>query len=198
MTRGAASIVLYLAIAAPSLSAAAPVLSAEDRARLAAGDAVVHVGEDASGEADAAIEAAIDIAAPPSRVFAVMTDCARAPRYVEGLTSCRVLQRSADGLSDIREHHSRYLVFLPEMVSIFRSTYIPDQEIRFERVGGDLKFLKGVWTLEARKGGRATRVGYEVRVSASVSAPGFLIRAALEETLPNILGALRREVLSGK
>ena len=191
-------VALCLALAAPSPLRAAPALSEEDLALLAAGGAVVHVGEDASGEADAAIEAAIDIAAPPSRVFAVMTDCARAPRYVEGLISCRVLQRSADGLSDIREHHSRYLAFLPDMISIFRSTYIPNHEIRFERVGGDLKFLKGVWTLEAKNGGRATRVGYEVRVSASVSAPGFLIRAALEETMPNILGALRREVLSGK
>ncbi|MEQ1714449.1 MAG: SRPBCC family protein [Hyphomicrobium sp.] len=166
-------------------------------ASLNAGEAIVRISADETGEADGHIEAAIDIAATPEKVFAAMVDCARALKFVAELTECKILESSADGRSDVREHHSRWLSILPEMVSVFRSDYVPNREIRFARVRGDLAFLKGSWQLEPLRGGTVTRVLYDARVGISMPLPGFMIRGALEADVPKLLKALRTEVVSG-
>ena len=176
---------------------AAPKFDADDMARLRAGEAVVHVSDDDSGEADGRIDAGIEIPAAPDKVFAVMIDCQRALKFLAGLRSCKILEASKDGRSDVREHRSKWLSILPETVSVFRSDYVPGREIRFERVRGDLRFLKGAWHLEPLKGGAATRVLYEVRIGISSPVPGFMIRGALEDEAPKLLKGLRSEVMRG-
>ena len=142
-------------------------LDADELKRLNAGEPIVHVDSDDSGEADGVIEAAMVVAAPPARVYDVMLDCTRAVKFLHALTGCRVLETSPDGLSDLREHRSKWISILPETVSIFRSQYVKNREIRFEKAGGDLKFLQGSWTLEPLKGGAATKLNYRVRVGVS-------------------------------
>ena len=188
---------LVLAAVTVAAPAAAQSLNADQLARLKAGDALVSV-EDDSGEADGHIEAAIEIAASPHRVWQVMTDCARAARFVAGLKSCRVLQRGPADSWDIREHRSKWLSILPETVSVFRSDYVTDKEIKFERVSGSLRFLKGSWRLEPLNGGARTRLFYSVRVGISAPVPGFMIRSAIEADVPKLLQALRAETLRGE
>ena len=177
--------------------AAAFVVSAADDTRLKRGEVVVHVSEDESGEADGHIKAAIDIAAPPSSVFATMLDCARMKKILNHLKSCKVLEVAPDGKSDVREHVSKWLAVIPEIKSVFRSVYVKDREIAFEKAGGDYKFLKGAWHFEPMNSGRATRLTYDVRVGLGVPMPGFMIRSALEDDFPKTLQALRTEVLTG-
>ena len=186
----ALALTALLVASAPAL---ARDLTAEQVSRLKAGDALVAVNAD-DGEADGRIEAAIDIAAPPARVFAVMLDCTHAMKFLSNLKSCKILEASPDGLSDLREHRSKWLSILPETVSVFRSTYVKDREIRFEKVRGDFKFLKGSWKLEPIQNGAATRVFYDVRVGINAPVPGFMIRSALEQDVPKVLKGLRDEV----
>lgn len=147
-----------------------------------------------TGEADGHIMAQLDIAAPPRRVWNLMLDCDRAPKFLTALKSCKVLETSPDGLTDIREHRSQWLALLPETVSVFRSVYTPNREIDFERVSGDFRFLKGTWRLEPLTGGRGTRLTYDARIGVSVPLPGFIVRAALEDDVPKFLSAFRDEV----
>lgn len=189
-------------MAALTLAAAAPCraelrIDAEGARHLRAGDVLLEVADDDTGEADGRIMAVIDIAAPPPAVFAAMTDCSRALKFVDQLTVCKVLETGPDGSYDIREHHSRWLAILPETVSVFRSDYVQDREIRFSRVSGDLKFLKGSWRLQPMSGGSATRLIYDARVGVGMPIPGFMIRASLEADVPRLLKALRDEVLRG-
>ena len=176
--------------------AGAMSLDADELKRLNAGEAIVHVFPDDSGEADGLIEAAMVVAAPPARVYEVMLDCTRAVKFLPALTACHVLETSPDGLSDLREHRSKWISILPETVSIFRSQYVKNREIRFEKAGGDLKFLKGSWTLEPLKGGTATKLNYRVRVGVSAPVPGFMVRGALEQDVPKFLNALKREAMA--
>jgi ribosome-associated toxin RatA of RatAB toxin-antitoxin module len=185
---------LVAAAVAAVMPAIAQPLTPEQLTRLKAGEALVSV-EDDQGEADGRIEAAIEIAAGPHRVWQVMTDCARAPRFVAGLKSCRVLQHGPADAWDIREHRSQWLSILPETISVFRSDYVVDKEIRFERVSGTLRFLKGAWRLEPLAGGARTRLFYSVRVGISAPVPGFMIRSALEADVPKLLYALRSEAV---
>lgn len=170
----------------------------EAERRLAAGEVLVDIQPDDTGVADGHISAVIEIGASPATVFAVMTDCARTLKFMEDLKVCKVLETGPGGSYDIREHRSRWLALLPEMMSVFRSDYVQDKEIRFSLVRGDLKYLKGTWELEPLNGGRATRLTYEARVGVSLPVPAFIVRHSLEADVPRLLNALREEVMSGR
>jgi ribosome-associated toxin RatA of RatAB toxin-antitoxin module len=199
MSRKVFAVAAWAAVASLAVfqPARAETLSSDQLARLKAGDALVSVEEE-SGEADGHIEAAIEIAAAPHRVWRVMTDCARAPRFVAGLKSCRIVERGPADAWDIREHRSKWMSILPETVSVFRSDYTLDKEIRFARVSGSLRYLKGSWRLEPLNGGTRTRLRYSVRVGVSAPIPGFMIRSALEADVPKLLKSLRAEIVDGK
>lgn len=169
-------------------------LSPDDLVQLSKGEAVVHVSEDATGQADAVIMAAINIPTSPARLFSLMLDCQRSVQYVAGLKSCKVLEASPDGLSEIREHRSQWGALFPETVSVFRADYVLNREIRFERVRGDLRYLKGAWHMEPVSGDKTTRLTYKSRVGVNIPMPGLLIRSTLADDIKELLMALRAEV----
>lgn len=189
-----AALAAFPLLAAPAL---AVELGAAELQRLNARDVIVRVEADPSGEADGSIDAAIDVAAPPARLWSVMLDCQRALIFIEGLKSCRVLERGPNDAWDIREHKSKWLAILPELRSVFRSDYKANSEIKFRRVEGDIRFLEGQWKLEPLAGGTATRLTYRARIGISAPVPGFMLRAALESDVPKRLKALRAEAEHG-
>ncbi len=142
------------------------------------------------------IRAHIDIAAPRTKVWAIMTDCARAVRYVPGLKSCRVLERDPAGRWDIREHRVSWVWFLPNVRSVFRSDYEPPMRLQFRRISGTPRRSDGEWRLDPIEEGRATRASYEATISADVPVPKFLVEAALKRDIANVLRHLQRECTS--
>jgi len=137
------------------------------------------------------IKAAIDIAAPPERVWTVMTDCARAPEIVPNLKSCRVLKRDPQGRWDVREHLVSWLWFMPNVRSVFRSDYDAPKRLRFHRIAGTLKRSQGEWRLKSLKGGRATRVFYDATVAADLPVADSLVAGAMEREITTVLQRLR-------
>jgi ribosome-associated toxin RatA of RatAB toxin-antitoxin module len=166
-------------------------LTIEETRRLEAGDVLVTTAPARTGGGE--ISAVIDIAAPPRCLMAIMRDCESAPNFIEGLQSCRVLSRSADGGSDVREHVVKWLWFLSATRSVFRSEYEGASAIRFQRVSGDLRALDGSWDLLPVRDGRATRLFYRAHVDPGIPLPDAIVRSALEFALPKTLRALRTE-----
>ena len=189
---------VHLAVcAALSLWASCAVaqVTAAEEAQLARGDVIARiVPERGPG---GRLVAAIDIPASPGAVWKVMLDCVRAPAYVPGLESCRVLETAADGRSDVREHHIRWLAFLPALTLRFRSDYVAEREIRVTQVAGDLATMQGTWRLESRDDGRATRLHYDFRMAPKAPVPATLVRAGLLRDTPKVLRAVRTEVARG-
>ena len=146
----------------------------------------------------ARVTASIDILASPKTVYTVMVDCSRTLRIVKGLESCRVIEKSADGKWDIREHIISISVLLPRVRNVFRSDYDQNSQIRFHRVDGDLRVSEGKWRLQPIAGGTATRVLYQSRVALFAPVPGFLVREAIRQDIPNVLNALRHESLASE
>lgn len=174
--------------------AADPVLTVEQEAVLARGNAIIDV-KAGPYSGSASISAIIDVPAAPAAVWTTMLDCARALKYVRGLIECRVLERSLGTEWDVREHRVSWNAMLPEVRSRFRSTYVLHKSIEFNRVDGDLDFLQGLWLLEPRRDGRTTRLRYAAVVGKKTIVPDLLMRAAIEHDLPRTLSALRDEVL---
>jgi len=188
------SILSALSIAAVACSTAPAYTQTtpNEEARLRRGDVVARIVRE-SGPGGRLL-AAIDIPAAPSVVWSVMLDCARAPAYVPGLDSCRVVEATTDGSSDIREHRIRWIALLPKLTLRFRSSYIAEQEIRVTRISGDLAAMEGAWRLEPLNEGRATRLHYDFRIVPSTLLPSGLVRAGLLRDTPKVLEAVRTEV----
>ena len=161
-------------------------------AALDRGRPYVEVKPDPDGSSGV-IFAAIDIAAPQAVVWAVMTDCDLAPKMVDNLQSCRIVERDPAGRWDIREQVSKGGL-LPSVRTVYREDFEPTHKMTFHRTGGDLKVLEGEWRLEPQ--GDQVRVTYEARVAAPFSVPGWVARLALRHDVPMALLALRREAMA--
>ncbi|MBI1407343.1 MAG: polyketide cyclase [Caulobacter sp.] len=148
----------------------------------------------ASGEATA-ILGAIDIAATPRAVWAVLVDCGQARRIISNLKLCRVVDKGPGW--DVREQVTAGNMFVPDIRNVFRAEYQPYSRITFHRTGGDLKVMRGEWRLEALDGGRRTRVIYENRVDAEVNLPAGMVRAGIKADCGKVLVNLRRVVVEG-
>jgi hypothetical protein len=181
-------LVLLAAVSVATAVCAAPPLTSND-VLLPGGPPLVEVRADPDGESGL-IRGAIDIAAPPEVVFAVVTDCGLAAKMVSSLKSCRILQRDAAGRWDVREQVSK-MTFLPSVRSVFRSDYEPPGGVRFHRLDGDLKVYEGEWRIEPLAGG--SRVTYVARVSTPFRVPGPLARVGLRMAVRQALLALRSE-----
>jgi len=187
-----------LALALAACLAASPLFAwtptAATQRTLRDGRAWAEVLPDAGGAA--LIRAAVDIAAPPSTVWAVMTDCRLAGRFIADLASCTVLQGDQRRGWDVRDQFSHGNLFLPDIHNVVRSEYTPYSLIRFQKAGGNLQIEDGEWRLEPLDGGAATRVIYINRVKADILVPAPFVRASLRGSTPKVLLALRRETLA--
>lgn len=193
--RGACRFFISLGSLAFAATAAA-ALTAADVRRIAGSAPIVSVVP-APSPADGEVKASIEIPAPPSEVWRVLFDCARAPAIMPSLTSCRVLETGPGGQWDIREHRVRWISLLPEIASRFRSDYVQDQSIQFQLVSGDLTALEGEWRLAPIFRGAATRLSYNARVGFGALIPSFVIRNSLETDIPQFLQAIRTEAMRG-
>src|SRR6185295_8319368 len=105
-------------------------LSSDQREELERGQIVVLEAAVAHGAGHAA--AAVRIRAPDDQVWAVMTDCARAPAFVPRLRSCRVVEAGGD--RRVVEHRVQILRVLPALTYRFVEHLEPRKRIDFRRV----------------------------------------------------------------
>lgn len=189
-----ALVMVLLGLMIMSSAARAEGLGEAGMQRVAAGEAVVRV-DAAASPADGVVVGAVEIPAPPAKVWQVLFDCAHAADVMPNLTSCKVLQAGPKGTWDIREHRISWISLLPEIRSEFRSDYVPGRSIRFTRTGGDMRALDGEWRIEPLAKGASTRLTYNARVGFGALIPGFVIRNALAKDVPGFLNAIRREAV---
>jgi uncharacterized protein YndB with AHSA1/START domain len=171
-----AAILLAFAFVAPAMAQdydAAPVVTAR---RLGDG-----------GEA----RASMDVRAPPSAVWSVLSDCGQARRFMRNLVSCRVLERG-DGW-DVREHRSRGWPLHPVMRNVSRIALEPNRRLSFRLIEGDWSRSDGEWTLAAIDGGRGTHVTYRINAALAGGAPAGVSQSLLVGSVRATLAALRRE-----
>ena len=164
----------------------------EDEAVLQNQEALTHVWRDKSRR-DGALDVfgAIDILAPPSVIWNIMTDCTRGHEIVMGMRSCDVLETLPNKASDIRQQVFDMGPFLPNAKTRFQSDYVPYKTITIRRVGGDLKIQDAVWSIEPQDNG-LTRVSYRATILLKFPVPGAFIKNATRKDTPQIMRNLRR------
>jgi carbon monoxide dehydrogenase subunit G len=132
----------------------------------------------------------VDIAVPPERVFATVTDYDRIAAYVSAVDSSRVVRRDSTGVL------VRQVARLPGLLPLSVRTTLrfrpePPLALRFEIVAGDLAVYYGDWRFE--EAGAATRLVYSVTMRPPVFLPAVVVHPALEALLCRTLAEVRSE-----
>jgi uncharacterized protein YndB with AHSA1/START domain len=136
-------------------------------------------------------DASVDVRAPPSAVWSILSDCGQARRFMRDLISCRVLDRGQGW--DVREHRVRGWVLRPVMRNVSRITLEPNRRLAFRRIEGDWTRSEGEWRLTPIDGGRGTHVEYTIDAALSGPIPAGLSQSRLVSSVRNTLADLRRE-----
>ena len=135
------------------------------------------------------VSALIEIEASPAAVWAVLTDCTRAPNVIPHLESCRIIDKDPAGRWDIREHIINPPL-LPRIRTLVRNDFQAPRRLAFKLQGGDMRVSDGFWALQPVS--RGTRLTYEAVIAPKFAAPQFLITRAMAQDFPAMLKAIER------
>jgi uncharacterized protein YndB with AHSA1/START domain len=137
--------------------------------------------------------ASMDVAAPPAAVWAVLSDCGQARRFMRQLISCRVLERGEGW--DVREHRSRGWLLKPVMRNVSRIELESNQRLSFTLIEGDRSRSDGEWLLTPIDGGRGTQVEYRSNAGVAGGVPAGVTHSFLVSNVRGTMAALRRAVV---
>jgi uncharacterized protein YndB with AHSA1/START domain len=164
-------------------------LSPAELARL--GDGAVLVDGDVGSDRPGDVRAAVQVHAPPERVFRTLTDCTEALRFVPHLRHCAVLETAPDNSWQVVEQQIDYGWFMPHAYYVFRAEYERFTGIRFSNVRGDFRENRGMWEFQPGADGESTIVTYRLRLVPRFFVPRWLMRSTLRRDLPELMKGLR-------
>jgi uncharacterized protein YndB with AHSA1/START domain len=136
----------------------------------------------------------IDIDASPADVLAVLTDFEAYPSWARSMKQARVVEHDAEGRAAKVEFHVAPGL-LPNMRYVLAYDYT-DSSISWSYVEGDLKDIRGSYTVELADG--STHVTYNLAIDpGKIPLPGFVKARAAREITRIALKELKRRVESG-
>jgi hypothetical protein len=118
----------------------------------------------------------VEIEAPLQRCFDLAADVQTASRWQRSLLGADVLERDGEGRPALVE--ARNDAKVKEIRSRLRFAYDPPHRITWHQERGDVKALRGSWTLEAL-GPSRTRATYGLEVDTGTML-GLLVRGPVE------------------
>lgn len=182
------------ALLASTLLLCSPALAAEDReARLDKGE-VLASSENVPGTRVPLAQVEAVIHAPPEKVWAYVSDCARYSTTFQRILASRELAR--EGNTVTCEVTTDLPFPLADLTSVNRAVHTVEPGKRWLRewklVSGDYDFNQGSWELVPFRGdaGR-TLARYRLHAQPKVGLPQGLVQAAQERNLPGVMHRLR-------
>jgi ribosome-associated toxin RatA of RatAB toxin-antitoxin module len=128
-------------------------------------------------------ERTVDINASKTRCFEIISDLENSPKWQESMVSATVLERDAIGRAELVEIKSDAKV--REVTSHIAFQYQPEDGMSWEQKKGDLKWLKGSWTLEDL-GEDRTRATYALEADTGRML-GLLIKGPVQDKVKDML-----------
>jgi len=133
--------------------------------------------------------ATVRIHARRAKIWALLTSCSQAVKFVPGLRTCKVQKTAADGSWQQIRLVMDYSWYLPRVSYVVRVAYAQPARIAFAKAGGDAADLRGSWELQAD--GDATIAHYALDFEPDFWVAAWIARVELRRNLPKMLRALR-------
>ena len=170
-------------------------LSTEETRRLEAGE-ILTSSREVAGYSVPQMKAIGLVKAPPEKVWAVIRECGNYKNTMPRTLESKELARAGNQV--------RCRVTL-DMPFPFQDIWVETESIetvdpgrRYHRAwklrDGDFRSNTGSWTLEAHGGGASTLVTYEILSEPNIALPQWILKAAQELTLPDLIEGLREQL----
>ncbi len=172
-------------------------LTADERAVVERGDVVLRTTAVDGTQSRDVVRAAVRIAAPPTQVFRIMTDCTQALAFVPHLKRCTVLETAPDRSWQLIAQRLDYGWYAPALDYVIRADYVLDRSVVMRQVRGDFVVNEGRWELEPQSDGLHTLLTYQIHAVPPSYVPAWLQRRSVVRELPAMLRALRARAEAG-
>jgi ribosome-associated toxin RatA of RatAB toxin-antitoxin module len=163
-------------------------LAPGDMERLRAGEVLVR--DTRIDEAGGAGIAMAVYHVEPSRLWAIIGDCAANRRFVRGLEACQITGETDTGA--VTWQRLKPYAMLPALEYRFETRREPYRWIRIRLLDGDLRALSGSWRFD-RLSDAAILVTHEIRVRPPYPVPRWLARRTVQRDLAALMACLRWE-----
>lgn len=139
-----------------------------------------------------AVAAQFEVPQPPSRALAVLTDYEQIPRFMPGVRTSIVRERSEGRVVVEQEAVSRMMMF-SKRIHLLLEVREEGHTLRFRDEGGrSFSTYEGTWHLSEHDG--RTVVTYELRAKPKFEVPGFLLARLLKRDARQMIDGLRAEI----
>ena len=129
---------------------------------------------------------------PGSVALAVLTDYEQIPRFMPGVLSSTVLERSAGRAMVEQEAVSTVMVFSRRVHLVLEIDEGPDALVFRDRCGRSFVRYEGAWRVSP-DGGRTT-ITYELTAEPSFDVPGFMLKRVMRRDSAQMIERLQREI----
>lgn len=141
-----------------------------------------------------AAERQIEVQAPISVCWGIITDLAETPRWQDSMATAEVLQTDASGHGTLAR--VTFDARVREIAATIEISYEPERSMTWEQEDGDLKWLTGGWSLEAL-GDELTRAVYSLKADTG-RVLGLLIKGPVEDRVKETLTSDATEGLKAR
>ena len=176
----------------------APPLTDAERARLEAGDVVIHDAKPTGGSGVAVVAMGV-VDAPSPEVFPVVRDCQHFSRFMPKVKSSALLEEDGRSLC-----HTELSMPFPLSNLWSDTAFVVREEPRghFTRewslVRGTFTHNTGAYSVVPWGDGTKSLVVYALDSNPKVPVPDALLRSAQTGSLPQVFAAIRRRVVELK
>ena len=139
-----------------------------------------------------AVAAQFEVPQPSSRALAVLTDYEQIPRFMPGVRSSIVRERSYGRVLVEQEAVSRMMMF-SKRIHLLLEVREEVDTLRFrDAAGRSFTTYEGTWHLAERDG--RTVITYQLRAKPNFEVPGFLLGRLLKRDARQMIDSLRAEI----
>ena len=139
------------------------------------------------------VEGQIFIAAPPKKVWEVITDYNNHKNFVPNVIDSGIISDNGTEKVMFEKGKSRMFLFQKEVYIKMKVWGENLTRLRFQQITGDFKVYQGEWILVDYPQGAGTFLTYKAEVKPDFYAPQFAVRNVQHRDCPIMLSAMKKQ-----
>jgi ribosome-associated toxin RatA of RatAB toxin-antitoxin module len=141
------------------------------------------------------VTARFDVPEPPGKAMAVLTDYEEIPRFMPGVRTSVILERTSRHVTVEQEAVSEYMMFSKNVHLVLEVSEDGDTLRFVDRAHDSFMVYEGTWHVIPKEGGTGgSTITYAVTARPTFDVPGFILKRLLRRDSREMVASLRREI----